>query len=436
MNPKIKLPVGSDITPPVVPTTPVLIETEINGVKYNLNEIGDAVDDKGAIIKTKAEIEALKTNPPSEEEQKKAAKLLERTTEIESQLIEGAEIELDGVKYVLNKDGNIVKDGAVFKTKADLKNLLLADESDDTPENYVSSIQEATNLVIVGENNEPVSYENTLPGLTQYVQDVHRNGQELGASQYEEQLFNKFPILKEVIDHLTITNGSLNGFTEQTDYSNVTVGDDENQQIDLYTKAQLARGVSMTEITDMVKYLKEDKKLKTYAESALSYLKANQDQRTTERANAIAQLQAQEEAENTAYWNNVDTILRSKVIEVGDKKFSLPEVIRVKEGDGKVITKSLKDFEDYIKKPINVRINNKVYTMTRHDYDEYLEDTKRTPHHDLFEAFRRFTKYDDSQIIAANASSSVVKKVIKLKSKTSGGGSGNASTGKIVLPIK
>ncbi len=75
--------------------------------------------------------------------------------------------------------------------------------------------------------------------------------------------------------------------------------------------------------------------------------------------------------------------------------------------------------------------------MTQHDYDELLEDTKRTPHHDLFEAFRRFTKYDDSQIISANANSNIVKQVIKLTTKTAGGGSGTSGkTGKIVLPVK
>jgi len=433
---KLKLPVGDSTlptqTPPVLPQLTAL---KIGEVTYNVNEQGDALDEGGKVIKTKAELEALKNPQKTPEEIAAEAALAARRTEIDAQLIEGAEVELDGVKYVLTKDGNIEKDGKVFKTKAELQTLLLAD---DTPEDvdYVSEIQKSTNLVIVGQNNQPISYENTLPGITNYVQDVHRNGQELGARQYEEALFSKFPILKSVIEHLTI-NGSLNNFNESIDYSKVTLGDDEAQQVDIYTKAQLARGVSMAEITDMLKYLKEDKKLKVHAEAALSYLKTSQTEAASARAKQIQENKEREEEEERNYWNTVDTALTKKELVVGDKKFTLPEIIRVKEADGKIVTKNLKDFKDYITKPRNFTINGKIYEMTQHDYDELLEDTKRTPHHDLFEAFRRFTKYDDSQIISANANSNIVKQVIKLTTKTAGGGSGTSGkTGKIVLPVK
>lgn len=436
---KLKFPVGdpnpTPPVPPIPPVPPVLTVLTIGNVNYNVNESGDAVDSEGKVIKTKAELEALKAPAKTPEEIAAEAALAARRTEIDAQLIEGAEIELDGVKYVLNKDGNIEKDGKVFKTKADLQTLLLADT---TPEDvdYIDEVQKATNLIIVGQNNEPIKYENTVPGFTNYVQDVHKNGQELGARQYEDALFGKFPILKNIIEHLTL-KGSLEGFAESVDYSKITLGDDEAQQVDIYTKAQLARGVSMAEITDMLKYLKEDKKLKTHAEAALTYLKTSQTEAAAERARQLQANKLREEQEETRYWNEVNTALTKKELVVGDKKFTLPEVIRVKEADGKIVTKSLKDFQDYITKPRNFNIDGKIYEMTQHDYDELLEDTKRTPHHDLFDAFRRFTKYDDSQIISTNVNSKIVKQVIKLTTKTAGGGSGTSSkTGKIVLPVK
>lgn len=433
---KLKLPVGDPTLPiPTPPVPPTLTALKIGEVTYNVNEQGDALDEDGKVIKTKAELEALKAPQKTPEEIAAEAALAARRTEINAQLIEGAEIELDGVKYVLNKDGNIEKDGKVFKTKADLQTLLLAD---NTPEDvdYVNEIQKATNLVILGQNNQPIAYENTLPGFTNYVQDVHRNGQELGARQYEETLFNRFPVLKSVIEHLTL-KGSLDGFAETVDYSKITLTDDEAQQTDIYTKAQLARGVSMSEITDMLKYLKEDKKLKVHAEAALNYLKTSQTEASATRARQIQENKTREDQEAARYWNEVDTALTKKELIVGDKKFTLPEIIRVKEADGKIVTKSLKDFKDYITKPRNFNIEGKIYEMTQHDYDELLEDTKRTPHHDLFEAFRRFSKYDDSQIISANANSKIVKQVIKLTTKTAGGGSGTSGkTGKIVLPVK
>lgn len=436
---KINLPIGGN--PITVPSdsAPVLTDLKIGDTIFKVNEAGDALDDSGKIIKTKAELEALKTTsiPPVSPANSEDPELVKKRTEIESQLIEGAEIELDGVNYKLDKDGNIIKDGKVVKTKADIVTMLLSEQDGGEPEDedYINNIQKATNLVILDDKNTPITYENTLPGITQYVQDVHKNALALGANQFQENLYTQYPILKDVIEHLTL-NGSLQGFTEEMDYSKVSISDDENQQIDIYTKAQLARGVSVSEINDLIKYLKEDKKLKVHAETALNYLKSQQTDKATTRARLIAEAKTREEQEIADYWKNIDTVLNSREVVINDKKFTLPEVIRVKEADGKIVTKSLKDFEDYVKKPLTFNINGKLYTMTQHDYDEYVEDTKRTPHHDLFEAFRRFSKYDDSQLIATNASSNVVKKVIKLQSKAGGGSGAAGKGGKIVLPIK
>jgi len=442
---KLHLPIGGDPSPAFTPDpTPQLTELVLGDQKFNVNVNGDAIGDDGKILKTKDELEKLKTTsiPPVNPDPKSPTPdptKEKQLNDINAQLIEGAVIELDGENHTLDKDGNIIKDGKVIKTKKELAELILTNTSPSAPvlddDDYVGNIQKATNLVIVTPDNKPIEYENTLPGITRYVLDVHKNGRELGANEFQETLLSQFPVLKDVIEHLTLT-GSLKGFNEEVDYNSVVLSDDENQQIDIYTKAQIARGVSPSEINDLVKYLKEDKKLKLHAEHALNYLKTTQTEHQVSRAQAIKDAQLQEEREIDEYWNNIDSTLKSKEVVIKDKKFTLPEVIRVKEADGKIVTKSLKDFEDYVKKPRNFNIDGKLYTMTQHDYDEYLENIERTPQHDLFDAFRRFSKYDDSQLIAANASSNVVKKVIKLKSKVGGGSGANAQGGKIVLPIK
>jgi hypothetical protein len=444
----IVLPVGghqnNPTVPPVVPAG--LTELTIGNDKYNINTNGDAVDTTGKVIKTKVELETLKNPAPVLTEAEKAAKLLadaeaakkaDKLAAVDSQLIEGAEIELDDIKYKLNKDGNAVDaTGKVVKTKDELKALLIAAEERSNELDYIAEIQKATNLTIVGENNQPITYENTVSGITQYVQDIHKEGRKLGATEYERELLTRYPILNDVIQHLTI-NGSLKDFVEDVDYGKVTISDDEKQHIDIYTKAKLKQGLSQNEITDLIGYLKADKKLKAAAETSLTYLRTDQTNAATKRANDIAAIRASEDAERITYWNEVKNIITSKQLVVGDKKFTIPEIIKVKEADGKIATKTLKDFQDYIEKPLNFNIDGQIYTMTQLEYDEAIEDTKRTPHHDLFDAYRKFTKYDDSQLIAANASDNVVKKIIKLSTKASGGVSGAAGKGgKLVLPIK
>ena len=440
---KIVLPIGNNN--PTPPTTKVLTDLVIGNEKFKINDKGEAVDDLGKVIKSKEEIEKLK-NPGSpiltEEDKRKQLEketadkeLAEKLKKVETTLVEGTEIELDGKKFTVTKDGTIEQDGKIFKTKEELKTLLL-ETQDTSEENYIDTVQKATNLVITDDTGKPIEYENTIEGFTKYVQDLHTNGKNLGAVEYEQELFSKYPVLKDIIEHLTL-KGSLDGFNEQIDYSTISINDDEQQQIDIYTKAKLAQGLSPNEIAEMINYLKADKKLKDAAISSLSYLKDVQEKDKVNRTLAIEQKRREEEIEAANYWKEIHGIINSKQLDLGDKKFILPEVIKVKDSSGRVVTKTLKDFQDYIEKPLNFNIDGKIYTMTQHDYDDYIENTKRTPHNDLFDAYRRFTSYDDSQLIASNISSSIVKQVIKLKTKASSGGSGTSgSTGKIVLPIK
>lgn len=439
---KIILPVGQNPTNPIPPVVPDLTDLVIGTETFKINKEGNAVDTAGKVLKTKDELEKLKTgnpaNPPVQTDaEKEAARLLaEKETNVEKQLVEGTEIELDGVLHKLTKDGTIVDAaGKVLKTKAELKALLIANE-DEGELNYINEIQKATNLIITNDD-KPVTYENTVEGLTQYTQDVYGEGRRVGSTEYEAELTAKFPILPAILEHLAL-HGSLKNFIEEVDYHKVILTDDESQHIDIYTKAKLKQGVPQSEINDLVKYLKDDRKLKTAAESSLTYLKATQTAEATTRAARLKEQKDAEEAAEKAYWDEVGKAITSKELVIDSKKFKIPDIIKIKTADGKIVTKTPADFKKYIEQPLQFKINNQIHTMTQHEYDVYLEDNKRTPHHDIFDAYRRFVKYDDSQIIAANISSGVVKEVIKLKSKAGGqGGNPVNTTGKkLVLPIK
>jgi hypothetical protein len=431
---KIVLPVGGGIKQSTIP--PIFTELKLGNDTFKINDKGEAVGDDGKVIKTKEELEVLRNvgqTGKTDAELAAERALIEKTVAVEAQLVEGTELELDGTKYILNKDGAIEKDGKVFKTKAELKTLLLTVDSNAEP-NYVEEIQKVTNISPITDDGKPITYENTLQGLAQREQDVFTEGKKLGKTEYEQILFEQYPILTSIIDHLTI-HGSLKDFNEDVDYSKITITDDENQQIAVYTKAQLQRGIPQTEINETIGYLKTDKKLKIYAESALSYLKTSQAEAITTRATQAKSIKDAQDADQIAYWDQVNKAITGKELTVGDKKFKLPDVIKIKEADGKIINKTLKDFEAYINKPLNFKIDNKVYTMTQLQYDTLQEDTKRTPHHDIFDAYRKFTKYDDSQLIAANVNSNTVKNIIKLTTKAGGGGSGTTGSGRLKLPI-
>ena len=429
---KIDLPIGD----PKQPTPPV--ELEIDGVKHKVSPTGEILDDAGKVLKTKDEV-ALLLNPkvktPEEiEAERLAAEKAKLATTVTTAINEGDEIEIDGITLKIDKDGNAVdKDNKIVKTKTEVETLVASASSSDPVVDYVQEIQKNTNLVIL-KDEKPVVYDNTVEGLTGYVKDVHQSGIELGKQQHTDELFSKFPVVKQLITHLVLNNGDISNFNNTVDYSTIKLGEDEQQWETIYVSAKVAQGVPMQEAKDMFKYLKDDKKAKPATEASLQYLVTTQ----TERNNRAAQILKQQEEDaakaDADYWNNINGIIKSKTVKLKDASYVLPDVVRVKDKEGRTVVKTLDDFVNYMSAPININIDGKLYTVTQYEYDKYLEEESRNEQDEVFDAFRKFTKYDDSQLIANAIKSEKTKQVIKLSTKSTP----VTITGsqKIVLPIK
>lgn len=355
-------------------------------------------------------------------------------------LNEGQVVELDGIDLTINKDGDAVDNtGKVIKTSIELADLLKTNTQtqDQTSTNYIKEIQSKTNLIINDEAGSPVTYENTVEGISKYAEDVFTTGKKTGAVEYEQSLLSEFPIIKDVINHLKL-NGTLDGFTNKIDFSKISISEsDEDQWLGIYIAAQEKRGVPEEEARVTAKYFKEDGKLKEYAQKSLSYLNAIQQQEELE-INQMLQQQQQEEIENDrTYWNEVKkVVLQEGKIKLGSEEFVIPKVMRVTE-NGKTVTKSPSDFWNYVNVPKRYNIDGELLTMTPHQYDIFLENQKRNVNDDVYEALNRFLKQDKSQLIKAQVSTATAKQIIKLSTKTNTVGTGNHDGGskKLVLPV-
>ena len=432
-TPKIVLPVGNP-TFPKVETAPVVVELELEGIKHKVAEDGSIKDDKGTILKTKDEVaillKAVEDKKKLEEEEAK------KKTQTTDPFTEGTEVDIDGVVLKIDKTGNAVdKDNKVVKTKDELKKIYEQSQSSNEVD-YIAELQKTTNLVVT-KDGKPIEYENTIEGLTGYTKDVHLLGRELGKEEAKNELFTQFPILKQVISHLVLNNGSLNNFNNRLDYSQVKLTDDETQWESIYLADKISKGISEKEAKDMFKYLKDDKKAKEAAESSLTSLTIAQKKQYDEAEQIIAQQTLQKQQEEIQYANEIASIIKSRTVKVNDQTLQLPEVIRIKDKDGRTITKTLDDFVKYLSEPIPVTIEGKTYLVTEDAYNKWLEEEKRTTNNDVFDAFRRFTKYDDAQLITSTAKSQEAKKVIKLSTKAPNNSSGTSkNTGKIVMPVR
>lgn len=441
---KLKMPVGD----PTV-TLPTKVEIEIDGTKHVITPDGDIKDEKGTILKTKDEVaELLKKNtktPEQIEAERLAEEVKRKAAEDANQnpnpdpFVLGAQIEIDGVTYTIDKDGNAIDaQNKVVKTKSELKQLYDANSPSSVTPNYIEEVQKVTNLVVV-KGDKPIEYENTVEGFTGYVQDVHQLGVELGKKKDREELFTQFPVLKQVLSHLILNNGDISNFNNTIDYSTIKINDDEQQWENIYITAKVAQGISKEEAVDMFKYLKEDKKAKAAAESSLAFLVKTQDARNKQAEALLAKQEQDAQLAEEQYWNEVSTIVKSKVLKVKDQVFAIPDVIRVKDKEGRTITKTLDDFVKYMSSPIVVTIDGQQYTTTRVEYDKYLEEQNRKTDDDVLDAYRRFTGFDDSQLIAKNVRQQQTKEILKLTTKTTTSSNGNIdgkNGGKIILPMK
>ena len=443
---KLKMPVGD----PTV-TLPTKVEIEIDGTKHVITPDGDIKDENGTILKTKDEVaELLKKNTktPEQIEAERLAEEVKRKAAEDAKknqnqnpdpFVLGAQIEIDGVTYTIDKDGNAIDaQNKVVKTKSELKQLYDANSPSSVTPNYIEEVQKVTNLVVV-KGDKPIEYENTVEGFTGYVQDVHQLGVELGKKKDREELFTQFPVLKQVLSHLILNNGDISNFNNTIDYSTIKINDDEQQWENIYITAKVAQGISKEEAVDMFKYLKEDKKAKAAAESSLAFLVKTQDARNKQAEALLAKQEQDAQLAEEQYWNEVSTIVKSKVLKVKDQVFAIPDVIRVKDKEGRTITKTLDDFVKYMSSPIVVTIDGQQYTTTQVEYDKYLEEQNRKTDDDVLDAYRRFTGFDDSQLIAKNVRQQQTKEILKLTTKITTPGNGNIdgkNGGKIILPMK
>lgn len=405
---KIKLPGDEDITATTADDKPVLQKEESVETTKEVPETVKTDEEKG--VRT-------------EEGVKKEDTTVEKDGEPETN-----QVDIDGVIYTLDDKGNAIDKGGNIKyTSEDIKNLEEV-KTDEVELSNLEAITKLTNIKPVDSNGEPIIYENTPEGISKYVEDVYKIASEQAVNNYEQQLFTTYPILYDVLRHVQ-TNGSLEGFTERTDYSKVKLEEDNEDQLkNIIITGRKSRGESDEKITKYINYLKDSDSLYDEAKEELNYLVA--EDKKYEQALKDQELQAQNEKREEAkkYWgldikedgslvdigvsDSIYGIIKSGNLKVGGKNYIIPDKIRVTD-NGKVTYHSKDDFFMYLYEPVTFNVNNQKVTMTRHDYDLYVEQANRSTHDDIFDAFKRFTGYDVSQFIEENVSRTEVKRVMK-----------------------
>lgn len=356
------------------------------------------------------------TEPPANGGDGKGGKDGKDNNPSTGELEEGTNIELDGVTYTVDKDGNVVDpDGKVFKEAKDveewLKTFNVDNQNPEDKELSIDSIQKAIGEEIVNEKGEPVEFTNDVEGVKSYIDNVIA----LRSNELQQAAVNKVfsdnPILAQFANYLAV-NGSPKGFGEMPDRSGIKLdANNEEQQIAIIKAA--AKEFGNTTLNDnYIKYLKDGGGLYDEAKLQLQNLQNADKQRNEEYARqAEAQRKEEEEATN-AYWENVHTKLNSHKI----GEYQLPESF-VREVNGQKITTTIDDFFNYIYRTTEDEDGN--YT-TAYQKDLKSKTADDNINEQLIAAWLTFTGGSYKDLVNMAVREKEVK-TLKLKAKETNG---------------
>ena len=253
---------GSSNNEPVEPIEPINDEQKVDQNGNPITDVNDPVPPTDT-----------KENDSEEDEKKKKETTEPKDNEVE--LKEGYTLTVEDKTYTVDKDGNLVDEqGNVFKKAEEVKDWLkeFSVEDDDNTEIDLAKIQEALDYEVTDEDGNAIKYENNIEGIKAYINDVIETSKLEHYETAVNTLYQKYPILKEVLDYYVANGNSLEGFTETPDRSNIQIDDNnEEQQIEIIKTLWKEQGIK-GDVQQYIDYLKSTKTLYSTSQSALQTL--------------------------------------------------------------------------------------------------------------------------------------------------------------------
>lgn len=322
------------------------------------------------------------------------------------QIKPGVQLEISDKTYTVDENNNLVDEkGNIFKKADELEEYLKTLEQSDEDANEelnIDSIQEALGVGIVDEDGKEVKFENTPEGIKQYINAVVETQQQEIAETTLNTLWDKYPVIKEVLDYYIANGESLEGFNSEAPNYDIDIDDnDESQQesiIKLAWKEQNRRG----NVDDYIAYLKSSGKLLSVAEEELEGLKESAKEKKQALAKKAQEIAQQQQEEQEQYWQGVKSVIDSKKI----AGYKIPDTIIIKR-EGKSIAVTPNDFFNYI-----YRVDKEGVTQYQRDLMKDSAESRRDD--EILRAFLKFTGGTYANLVDMAISE---KEVTKLKFK-------------------
>lgn len=324
----------------------------------------------------------------------------------EVKLSEGDTINVDGVNYTIDAEGNaIAADGTVFRTATELAELIAQNGSEPS---VLNQLQTRFGSDFKDENGNPIVFDDNEEGIAAYVETVVQSRVKEAQTAAINNLFETYPQVEQVINHLKL-NGTLDDFVEIPDRSQITVSKDNEEQQAAFIREEWKLSGKKGDVNKFIDYCKNAGILYDTAVESKEAVDSIYESRLAEQKAQVEAKEAAAAAEEKAYWDNVEkTISKGELL-----GYSIPEQIQCNK-DGKKVMLSRKDFLKYVSTPVDSEGN------TAYMLDEAKVDSDARMQDDLLKAFLRFTGGDYASLVGMAVNKQKVLSIRTAAAQTTG----------------
>ena len=324
----------------------------------------------------------------------------------EVKLSEGDTINVDGVDYTIDAEGNaIAADGTVFRTATELAELIAQNGSEPS---VLNQLQTRFGSDFKDENGNPIEFDDNEEGIAAYVETVVQSRVKEAQTAAINNLFETYPQVEQVINHLKL-NGTLDDFVEIPDRSQITVSKDNEEQQAAFIREEWKLSGKKGDVNKFIDYCKNAGILYDTAVESKEAVDSIYESRLAEQKAQVEAKEAAAAAEEKAYWDNVEkTISKGELL-----GYSIPEQIQCNK-DGKKVMLNRKDFLKYVSTPVDSEGN------TAYMLDEAKVDSDARMQDDLLKAFLRFTGGDYASLVGMAVNKQKVLSIRTAAAQTTG----------------
>lgn len=327
----------------------------------------------------------------------------------ENSLEEGTIIEIDGVEYSINANGELIDSkGNVVKSKDEVKQLLdnnNVQENDDSI--TISNLQKELGEIYDDKGN-PIKYEDSVKGVKEFLTAY----KDIQLKEAKEGVINKFyndnPLVKQFIDYVELT-GSPRGFGDIPDRRGIKIDAENKEQQKAIIRMAASEFGNATLNENYIKYLESTGDLYNEAKVQLKALQDKDIEVRNKIAKQAEEARQAEEIERNNYFARVNQMITGRKI----GNYTLPENI-VKTINGRKVTLGLNDFYRYVAAATESDEQGNIFTAYQRDLHNQTDDELLCK--ELIDAWLMFTGGSYNDLINMIAKEEQVKKLV-IKSK-------------------